>query len=666
MYHPKFYSLLLYSILYVISVVLVFYIPGSVMLRSTRLRASLQLPLSITIGIGLWALQGFVFGFLQLRWLTYAYLLIFVYVWIRNISLRYIFSTVNSIKHSVAVNKRLLLIIVIGVFVQLSAMWFTMIPTQKGLFYCCGDPNDNTWFAAVTNELIHSIPPRQPGMYGVPLQNYHFLSNLVVAETARVFHIPYLLVQYQFNTILLSVLYGLLAVVFGRLLHLSDVYIFWLLFFLYFGSDAMYVTLLTLRKGLNFSMSSLEDGVRFLVNLPRAYAMVMMLGFLNLFIIWLKDKKLYLSILIGLIAGSLVGFKVYAGIFVLAGLCMYALYEFLRYKDIRPLAVFVLSGLVTLGLYLPINAGAGGLYFTGLWRFENFIVQPALGLVGLEQARVIYAQHNNWIHVAVNEGIYIAIFIFSIFGSKLAGLYQTKSSVRKIPIPVHIVFITGMLVSLVAGLFFNQTIGSSNTFNFLVSVFIIMSFYAALTMTYAIQRLPKICKHLIIFIVILATIPRIIYETSRNIDNLLKGRVTVVSKSTMDAVNYLQDNTKAEDVIFIDSRNYWYDVNAPMFAVLTDRPMYLSGKTMLNHFGVNTKEREIVVNKILQTNDQVKVAAAFTGSNIDYMVSSLTTPLASTESAAFLPVVYRNQYVVIQKVDYQKIKQIILSFKLPQ
>ena len=30
---------------------------------------------------------------------------------------------------------------------------------------------------------------------------------------------------------------------------------------------------------------------------------------------------------------------------------------------------FILSALI----YFPVNSGAGGLYFTGLWRFENFI-----------------------------------------------------------------------------------------------------------------------------------------------------------------------------------------------------------------------------------------------------------------------------------------------------
>jgi hypothetical protein len=664
MYSLTFLSIIEYFLLYIGSVVLAFYIPGSVLIKSCKLRLSLHVPLSIIVGLCLWALQGFIFGYAGLRDLTYAYLVVFFVLWMRSRPYASFSKGIANVKRTVVANKIIVGIILLGTLIQLTTILFTMIPTDKGLFFCCGDQNDNTWFAAVTNELIHAVPPEQPGMAGVPLQNYHFLSNLVVAETARVFHIPFLLVQYQFNTILISLLYGTLAVVFGRLLHLTNTYILWLLFFLYFGSDAIYIILLALGKGINFSMSSLEDGVRFLSNLPRAYATVIAVGFLDLFYVFLKQRRLELGIILCLLGGSLIGYKVYVGIFVLTGLGFWALYEFVRFKDLRPAFVVLGSFFVSLGLYLPINAQAGGLYFTGLWRFENFIVQPALGLLHLEQARVIYTEHGNWIHVAFNEVIYIALYILTIFGSKLVGIIQTKKSMTVFPTPIHIVLISGMIVSLITGLFFNQTVGSSNTFNFLVSVFIFLSFYSSATIAYAFHPLPNIVTGFIVIAVILMTVPRVGYELSRNIALIVAGKDTIVRSSAMDASSYLKNHTDKKSLVLIDNREFWYDQNAPMFSILADRPMYLSGKGLLNHFDVDTASREATVRQIVQNSSRQQVASALWGTDIDYIVSSITIPPESTRSAIFLPVVYENKDVVIRKVDYVEVKKAMLSLDL--
>ena len=39
----------------------------------------------------------------------------------------------------------------------------------------------------------------------------------------------------------------------------------------------------------------------------------------------------------------------------------------------------IIALLISAAIYFPVNIGAGGLYFTGLWIFENFAVQPLLG-----------------------------------------------------------------------------------------------------------------------------------------------------------------------------------------------------------------------------------------------------------------------------------------------
>ena len=106
------------------------------------------------------------------------------------------------------------------------------------------------------------------------------------------------------------------------------------------------------------------------------------------------------------------------------------------------------------------------MYFTGLSLFENFIVQPWMMLDRLELARRIYLEHRSWLRVIQYEVIFAFIFIATVFGTKLLGLFQTRKSLSRLPIELHIFLISGMAVSVILGLFFQQYTGGSNTFNF--------------------------------------------------------------------------------------------------------------------------------------------------------------------------------------------------------
>ena len=118
----------------------------------------------------------------------------------------------------------LLCIFLFGVIIQLSAVWFEGVYTKNGLFFCCSNFVDSVYHIALTNQIIKRIPPYQPEIYGVVVQNYHYWGNIISAELIRIFHLPLISTQYQYIMLFLSLFLGLSAVVFTEILQLGKTY----------------------------------------------------------------------------------------------------------------------------------------------------------------------------------------------------------------------------------------------------------------------------------------------------------------------------------------------------------------------------------------------------------------------------------------------------------
>ncbi len=412
-------SFWLYFLLFGVAIIFAFFIPGDLILAKLRLSFFQRLVLGTLIGMVFWGWQGFIFGYLGVRWLSYIYLIVSFFFWIKIC-----LAKLRKLRFK-EFDPILAIIITIGVLIQLSTIWFTGVLLSKGLYFCCGNLSDSILHIALTNHVVKQIPPYEPGMFGLVVQNYHYWGNLVAGELIRVFRLPLIYTQNQYFGFFISLFLGLSAVVFGQLVKLGRTFIAWLVFFLYFGGDLIFFLTLILGKGLNFTMSSLEDGAKFLVNPPRAFAIIIFFLGISLLALWLKRKDFYSGVLMAVVFGSLVGFKVYVGIFALSGLAILGGYYLIR-KNFRLIPPLILALVISLIVYLPVNPNAGGFYFTSLWRFENFIVQPALGLDRLELARVIYIQHHSWLRVAQYELIFFFLYMFYIFGTKLIGVIQIR------------------------------------------------------------------------------------------------------------------------------------------------------------------------------------------------------------------------------------------------
>lgn len=660
-FSPLTFQFLFYSIYFIVAIVIAFIIPGFIFIRKLKLSFFQTLVLSTILGLALWIWQGFLFGFLGIRFLTYLYLAVFFVSFLKIIiPVRKRFDT-----KSLRIGKGtvlILVILIIGIIVQCLSVWFMGISTQSGVYFCCGNMKDSLFHLSLSHQLIKNVPPLEPGMSGVIVHNYHYLSNLVNAELSRVFNIPLVLIQFQFINVFLSLLLGLCAISFAKNNKLSISYICWLLFFLFFGGDLVYLILLILGKGLSFRMGSLEDGSIFLVNPPRAMAIVMFFGALSLFSQWIRRKNLYLGFLLAIIVSTLIGLKVYIGIFAISGFIGLGFY-FLIKRQLKMLLPLIFSLMGCLVFYLPVNKAAGGLFFTSFWRFENYISQPEFGLIRVELARIIYQDHHNYIKVYFYEICYMLFYITAIFGTKITGLFQTKKSFSLLPLPVHIVLITGIVVSLIFGFFFQQTSGGSNSFNFIVSVFIISSLYAALSMSFWQKKLQKYVAIIVCLIIIGITVPRVIFQTIQNFSFISSGRGYILTNPQLELTTFAKNKSPKEALYYIDASFIDEDYESPFVSFLIDRPVYLSGRGILADHNVNTDQRFITLGKIKRSSDTLLVASLLRKTNIQYIITHDVQHFSAPQAGYFMKEVFRNSSGKILKIVPDKLSGYIKNYK---
>lgn len=641
---------------YFFAVFVAYFIPGSLVIDWVAIDKRNRIPLSIVTGIVLFAAQGFIFGYFNVRFLTYVYLAVAESVWLVKALREYKKIRLPFTFRMPVIDRIALLIILLGSLIQLSTVWFSGIERNGAMYFCCGNQVDDLWYAGVSHQVTQSIPPQMPGLMGVTLHNYHYWSNIVVGETARIFGLPAFLVQIQYGSILLVILVPLLLYGFTTIHALSKRFFHWLLFFFYFGSDLTWLIVLMIRRASVFSMSSLEDGAGFYANIPRAYAVLVVFAILTLLSIWIKRRDMKLGIVLAVLMASLAGFKIYLGLFVYVGLIGLALYDITK-KRWSSIYLGIMTAIFAACVYLPANSGAGGLYWTGLWRFRNFVVQPALNLVNLEQARLIFEADHKWYRTMVFDLIFAGLYIVATYGTKLIALLQSKKTLRQLPTELHIFIGSGLLASLILGTFVQQTVGGANSFNFLVTAFLFSSFYCALTLSTYLPNMNRIVATVLTVTIVVLTSVRIAWKVNENYRGLTQ-QWSDFPTGMVEAINFMKNETPQLSVFLVDRRGFYFDQFTPAFATLTDRSMYFSGDRLLPLFQPDPDEltkRTFEEHIIMESDNFASVAATLKPSNIDYLIIAKSNPIVSTTSAIFLDTVFDNDVLSIVHVDRSKI-----------
>ena len=285
--------------------------------------------------------------------------------------------------------------------------------------------------------------------------------------------------------------------------------------------------------------------------------------------------------------------------------------------------------------------------FTGFWRFEDFIVQPALGLSHLELARRIFLDNNNMARALLYDILFAGLYIFFSSGTLLLGFFQTKQSLEKIPKELTIVLITGLISTCIAGFFFLQETGGANTSQFLISISIVGAFYASLTISWWTRKGFSPFLIILCSIIVLLTSTRVIYNTYTNVQKMITTTGTFVSLDMWNAYRYIATTEKESIVLLYDDST----MDCLFITFIGNRSTFLCTSGMPGVIDDATLAKR---NKVKQTiffeKDTALVKQKLSANNISYIFILKNNIKETTLENLGLPIAYETDDMVIYKI----------------
>lgn len=661
-----------YLLLFLLSSYFSFYLPGALVIQKKKLGLGLQIILSFCIGIALWGFQGYLLGFLHLRFLTYLYVvLIAILAYKKGL---FSLTPFKEFLRFIGRNPLVVLLVLIGVLVQLSAVVGSGIMYMDGVRFFGVNRADGIMHVAFIQSIIHYFPPIEPGSYGHPITNYHYWSDLIIAELVRVWGLPITHTFFQYFPLLLSVLTAIGGYQLVRKLGFSQKAGIWTIFFLFFAGDATYVLILVSLQKLNFMTPALDNGASQFLNMPNAMAKVIFLGGIISLKIWLEEReRIFWGIVTILLFASLVGIKIYYGIFVILGLGLVTLFILITsvVKQIREHGVItsvyrtvvrekylIISGVVlciiSSLIYFPVNKNAGGLGWYPLEWPKIFLGKDVIDGEGWWLRMQVYQSAHNVLGVFVFDSIAILISLVCIHGTRLLGVLPRRDLYKKISWEMIVFFFPGIIIFHILGFFTLQTSGGLNVFNFFVVATVVLSLLSGMVLDRYSFSLKKPVITAFLIIVVFVTIPRVVFEVTANIKAALnpKNNSFLVSKDELDAFSFIRQNTPHDSIIQSHPENA-QDYITPYVAFFSDRLSYLTGVNLQETHNQPLKERESKLKEVFSSKVPIDFfgQARAAGINLLYLRKVDEERLIFPIDNDLITKLYENDSVVVYKVD---------------
>lgn len=556
--------------------------------------------LANALGIVFFGFQGYIFGFLQIRWMTYFYLVFFsLYSLFRfRTILQPFFGTVSSKKIDIFA----LIFIICGSFIQLIFVFFSGMYYAPGFGFFGINAHDGILHLSFIQQIINHFPPYQPGADGLYITNYHYWSDLVMAELARIWHIPLMPMFFQYFPPILSILTGVVVYSVVRVWGGSRIVGYFSLFFLYCGSDAAYLFTLWLHKNWGQYVPELDNGPTQLLNIPTVFAKFLFLvSFIPLYF-WIVKKEKKWAVITVLLAASLVGFKIYFGmffalgfIFLLLGKTIVQLYKekninLLIKKEQFSFVIIFLFFLVCAVIFLPVNTSSGGLFFAPLEWPRIFLSKGSIDWNDWWLRRQVYEAHNNTRNLFILDIISFIVAIFSIYGTRIFGFFPSKELRKILHWELLLFFLPPLFIFQLLGFFTLQVSGGTVVYYFFVVSCTILSLFTSFLLAGWVKK--NICFKLLVVCIILLTLPRTILDISVIFDNYKTGNtVTYISNNELKALSFLRQKTPSDAIVQSHPANE-FDRQAPYVAFFTNRRSYLSAVHILEIHNQPIKQRK--------------------------------------------------------------------------
>jgi len=647
----------LYFFLFLPAVFVSFYIPGWIVLSRFKLESrTLNFVLSNALGVALWGFQGYIFGYLNIRFATYLYCGISLVLFIMNYKL---FS-----KEFIGLMKGFdrrhffpAILIFFGVIGQLLPIFGSGIKYSDGVKFFGNNAVDGVMHLAYIRSISAHFPPLEPGFAGLLIHNYHYWGDLVEADMSRIWTLPIIHLFFQFFPFYLSVLIGITSFVLVKEWGGSSKMALWFIFLLYFASDSAYMVLLILGKPFGFYTPAIDSGVTQFLNMPHMFGKLIFLAGLITVRKWLETKRKSWGILSVLLCSSLFGFKIYFGLYIAIGFISVFLgklsYESFKKKSLvldgQYFMQILLFFLLGVAIFLPHNYGAGGFVFVYLEWPRSLLGVGSIDWREWWLRRQVYEAAHNIRNLAVLDSLAVFIAFVSIYGTRLLGFVMTKKLFKFLGFRMILILIPPLVVFHILGLFTIQSSGGVNVYNFFSVSAVILSLFAA----YILSMYKKNLVGMIIIILFVGlTIPRSLYEISGNIGKYVSSDYYPVSNGELEAFRYIRNNAERQTVVQGSPDNP-LDIQTPYVSFFTERPSYLAGGGLLETHNVKVKDRKKALEKIFASTNVIDYSSGLRklGVSYVYLQKKPEQMLKFNIDPTYLKTVYENQTAVVLKVQ---------------
>lgn len=606
------------------------------------------LVIAISFGIVIFTLTLYLFGLFKMVYVSYI-LISFVNLYnLRGVKpifeKKHLYDFVFTLKNNIST---ILILIATGIF---SGSLLFLSGWEKAGEILFTEYRDSFWHLGLMKELVRSIPPLHPGFAPEPLTNYHFFTHLFGAGFLllsifnsldfyfRIF--PYFLVfLYVFNLYILgraltkSRLGGNLAIIFGLLT----------------GSFAYVLPLFLKYPGFNWHESSfwLSQPFSMVINPSFALSSGLFLSSIFLVVKIISSKNSNLVFLLIIISGSLISFKVYAGLLILGGLLIMGLYSLWKSRSLLWLKIFSGSIVISLMLFFPISGKEADKFLVFLpgWYLRSMVESP-------DRARIIdwVLRENTYLAAGNTFGVIrlrlyeFLIYIVGNLGVRILGLVIAFKELKKLVDlkPINVFLLTILFAGFLIPMFFVQDGSIANALQFSYYGLEIISLYFVLWLTNFLLKKSVRQNIIIIILFLILAIPTSIKTGS---EYLFTKQFMIVDKSQIASFkHFLEKETKPDDIILVPATSYY--TNSLIVGTLGNRRLYYSDRLMVENTHKNFKERERNINRFFTSRDIGWNTSFLKNNHISYVYLDRNS----------IPNFNLNFYHLLKVYDYQKIE----------
>ncbi len=558
-------------------------------------------------------------------------------------------------------------VFIIGIIGMVAVNAPSGFPYRDGIYFWSSHGHDGVWHLALMESMKTEVFPFQnPELSGHRLQNYHFFVDLLMSEFGRIFSFSFLDIYFRFMPVVFAILLGLASFIFVRAWRRSETAGIWAMFFTYFAGSFGYLLYVPTHKSLGGeSIFWVSQTQSVLGNPPHAAAFIIVTVFLFSLLKYLTNRKFIYFFLCAILGGLVIEFKVYAGVLVLGGLLLIAIYELLTKKIFKTLLLFLATFVTALVIYLPSSQNSQDfLLWQPWWFIRTMVVAPdRLNWMDLELRRQTYIDDENWKRVIQVEVTAFLIFLFGNLGMRFLGFWtfarKVKQNIFKNTFDVFFLSIT--IAAFFIPVFFLQKGVAWNTIQFNQYFLLLFGFLAAISVT----DLSSLVKNTVLKWLIVATVIMLSILTQLGLlwQFYSNPPLSKVSNEELAALSFLKEQELKDAVILTapfnkyerDKYNYppvpiyaWYDTGyVPAFS---GKKALLSDEEQVNIMGydVNKLVRDRV--EAFESINSQKMNDFLKNYNIDYIYLVWDQKIATGSSYLNADLVFENKDAKVFKV----------------